>query len=463
MVRSDSTFDWDDLLTCIEERRVVPIIGKELLVLRDGDREVLLDHYLGECLAERLRVEPEARGGREGLDAVVMAHLRKGGDAGKILRTLVPIMAERKLATPPALAKLAEISDFGLFVTTTFDSLMCQALDEHRPSGLSPEQCRIYAPHKHTSDPDYDLPTDWKARRCPFVYYLFGKLSTIADDCAVSEEDYLEFVSTLQTEERRPQNLFDAFKANHLLFLGCGFENWLERFFIRTVRGERFSPSYGGMQVVADREAGRGGNLTVFLQLYRMQVFCEGDPVQFIGELHRRWRARHPAAAGREPAIEPPRIESAGVFLSYASEDLPAARNLRDALNAAGLDVWFDKATGVLPPGAVWEARIRSGIERCSVFVPLLSGRAQHDTESYFRKEWDIAIERSKGIDEETAPFILPVVIAEDPPDPSAPGIRREFSRYQQPPHFPEGRPTADFVERVKGMVKRQRRKEGGY
>jgi hypothetical protein len=36
-----------------------------------------------------------------------------------------------------------------------------------------------------------------------------------------------------------------------------------------------------------------------------------------------------------------PTLETGGVLLSYASEDLPAARNLHDALRAARLDVWL--------------------------------------------------------------------------------------------------------------------------
>ena len=64
MAPPNSAFDWDDLLTCIEERQVIPIVGRELMVLQDANREVLLDHYLGRRLADRLHVELESLGGR---------------------------------------------------------------------------------------------------------------------------------------------------------------------------------------------------------------------------------------------------------------------------------------------------------------------------------------------------------------------------------------------------------------
>lgn len=465
MALAEPAFPWNLLLTCMDERSVIPIVGRELLTVSVEGREVLLDRYLAERLAAELGVGVEAFGNGPGLDAVATAYLGQGGDSRKIrdiYTTLLSIMGEREFPTPPSLAKLAEITDFRLFVTTTFDSLLCQALNEQRPGGLSPEHCLVYAPGKNPTDRDYDLPPEWKKRDGAYVHYLFGRLSTIPGDYAVTEEDYLEFISTLQSEERRPANLFHEFKTNNLLFLGCGFENWLERFFIRTVRGERFSLPYGPTQIVADREAGRGGNLTVFLQLYQMRVFREGDPVQFVDELHRRWRERHPKTA--EPKIDHPvpKMETGAVFLSYASEDLPAARRLHDALRQAGMDVWFDKAPGTLPPGVPWESMVQTGIERCAVFVPLLSRRAQQDTESYFRKEWDLAIERSKGIDEETTPFILPVVLAENPPDRHEPGIRKEFWQHQCW-DLPEGRPTAEFIDYVKEQVKRRRKREGGY
>jgi len=459
MASAKPTFDWNDLLLCIENRQVIPIIGRELLTVSLGDREILLDRYLAERLATRLDVRMEGTSNGPGLDAVATTFLGQGGDSNRICPTLVSIMEERPFAVPTSLAQLAAITDFPLFVSTTFDSLLCQALDKQRPGGLPINHCLVYAPRKNTTDRDYDLPPDWNGVDV-YVHHLFGKLSTIAKDCAVTEEDYLEFISRLQSQEKRPVNLFDQYKKNHLLFLGCGFENWLERFFIRTVRAEPFSPSPVRTEIVADREAGRGGNLTVFLQLYRMQVYREGDPVQFVVKLHQLWCERNKKRKISPPSSAPPQV--IGVFLSYASEDLQAAHNLYTALTAAGLDVWFDKAPGALRPGTRWNETILDGIERCAVFVPLLSHRAQRDTESYFRREWDRAIERSKSIDEETMPFILPVVRADDPPNPGEPGIRREFLRYQQS-RLAEGQPSAEFVDRVKELVKERRKREGGY
>ena len=48
---------WDDLLSYIEERRVIPIIGPELLQVRTDKGPRLLYDWLAEKLAGRLNVD----------------------------------------------------------------------------------------------------------------------------------------------------------------------------------------------------------------------------------------------------------------------------------------------------------------------------------------------------------------------------------------------------------------------
>ena len=49
--------------------------------------------------------------------------------------------------------------------------------------------------------------------------------------------------------------------------------------------------------------------------------------------------------------------ESKAVFLSYASQDLEAAKRICDALRTAGVEVWFDQSE--LRGGDAWDARLR--------------------------------------------------------------------------------------------------------
>ena len=97
------------------------------------------------------------------------------------------------------------------------------------------------------------------------------------------------------------------------------------------------------------------------------------------------------------------------VFLSYASQDVEAAKRIADALRGAGVEVWFD-AEGGLEHGDEWDAKIRRQIKECVLFIPLISANTQAREEGYFRIEWELAAQRALGIASGVA-FILPVLI----------------------------------------------------
>ena len=99
---------------------------------------------------------------------------------------------------------------------------------------------------------------------------------------------------------------------------------------------------------------------------------------------------------------------SKAVFLSYASQDADAARKICEALRAAGVEVWMDESE--LVGGDAWDAKIRSQIKACALFVPVISANTQARREGYFRLEWKLAAQRTHTIADGT-PFLLPVVI----------------------------------------------------
>jgi hypothetical protein len=96
------------------------------------------------------------------------------------------------------------------------------------------------------------------------------------------------------------------------------------------------------------------------------------------------------------------------VFLSYASEDRAAARLIRDALPAFGLEVWYDESE--LGGGDAWDQKIRKRIRECDYFMPLVSAQTEARHEGYFRREWRLAVERTLDMADDHT-FLLPVVI----------------------------------------------------
>jgi hypothetical protein len=96
------------------------------------------------------------------------------------------------------------------------------------------------------------------------------------------------------------------------------------------------------------------------------------------------------------------------IFISYSSEDRAVARTLRDALAAAGLEVWYDE--NELGGGDAWDQKIRRQIRDCDYFMPLISASTERRKEGYFRREWRLAAERTLDMADDVT-FLLPVTI----------------------------------------------------
>ncbi len=121
-----STLDddaWDDLLSFIEERRVIPIVGPELLLVETERGSRLLYDWLAEKLAAKLSVDVSLLPQPYTLNDVVCWFLSSRGRREEAYVRLRGIMKDAAFEPPLALKRLAAITDFDVFVSTTFDSL----------------------------------------------------------------------------------------------------------------------------------------------------------------------------------------------------------------------------------------------------------------------------------------------------------------------------------------------------
>ena len=144
------------------------------------------------------------------------------------------------------------------------------------------------------------------------------------------------------------------------------------------------------------------------------------------------------------------------IFLSYARGDLPAVQRIHDALEAAGVEVWFDQSR--LEGGDDFDVMIRRHIRACSYFVPVISHTTQARHEGYFRFEWDLAVERSRLI-AESVPFILPIAV--DQVDANGALVPERF-RALHWINLPGGDATQEFVDRMVRLVREHRKRERG-
>jgi hypothetical protein len=453
-----TTFDddaWEDLLNFIEEKQVIPIVGPELCVVEGDNGPVNLYTWLARSLAARLNINAGDLPADPTLDDVLVRHLLNRGRREDLYTRIRTIMREATFAPPRALVQLAEITDFDLYVSTTFDSLMEDALNTARFGGLRTTDVAAYTPSKLV-----DLPCEREFLQRPLVYHLMGRLSA-SPTYVISEEDVLEFVCALQMEHYAPEKLFGELERNHLLLLGGSFSDWLTRLFLRLAKRRRLSEPRDVGEILADSQSTHEPGLVFFLQQVssRTRLFADGAAA-FVDELHRRWCARNrpaPAAAAGGPhdpaaSIEryvPPSREMAdrAVFISYAREDLAAVQKLKAGLDEAGVVAWFDMDR--LESGDDFARKIRDNVSRCGYFVPVISATTQRRVEGWFRREWKWAVDRTHGM-AEGARFILPVCV-DDTPEPGA-LVPEEFLKAHWT-RLPGGEVTPEVAAQLKELL----------
>src|SRR5476649_2587395 len=439
---------WDDLLSFIEERRVIPIVGPELLQVATERGPRLLYDWLAEKLAARLNVDVAALPQPYTLNDVVCWFLAARGRREEAYVRVRSILKDANFEPPVALRRLAAITDFDLFVSTTFDSLLEGAVNLQRFDGAPTTEVVSYSPNRVA-----DLPSERDRLQRPVVYHLFGRVSA-SPTYVISDEDLLEYICALQSEHLAPEKLFHELEHNHLLFIGSNFTNWLARLFLRMAKRQRLSDPRDVGEVLADDHSSEDDRLMGFLQQVSVRTRIYVGAERFVEELHRRWQARRkPAAAAASAAparFLPPAREMPdnAVFISYAREDLFAVQHIKAGLEAAGITTWFDMDR--LEAGDDYDRKIKHNIARCSYFIPVVSASTQRRLEGYFRREWSYAIDRSRNM-ADGALFILPVSI--DATSAAEALVPDKFKAL----HFTQldgGSVTAEFAQRLTDFMR---------
>ena len=442
-----STLDddaWDDLLSFIEERRVIPIVGPELLQVATDRGPRLLYDWLAEKLAIRLSVDVASLPQPYTLNDVVCWFLAARGRREEAYVRVRSILKDANFEPPQALRHLAAITDFDLFVSTTFDPLLEGAVNLQRFGGAPTTEVISYSPNRVT-----DLPSERDRLQRPVVYHLFGRVSA-SPTYVISDEDLLEFICALQSEHLAPEKLFHELEHNHLLFIGSNFTNWLARLFLRMAKRQRLSDPRDVGEVLADDHSSEDDRLVAFLQQVSVRTRIYVGAERFVEELHERWQARHkPAAsaaqAGASARFLPPAREMPdnAVFISYAREDLAAVQLIKAGLESAGITTWFD--IDRLEVGDDYDRKIQRNIARCSYFIPVVSATTQRRLEGYFRREWSYAIDRVRNM-ADGALFILPVTI--DGTSAAEAMVPDKFKALHFT-HLPGGEMQTDFAQRL--------------
>lgn len=444
--------DWDKLSNIVGDRCVIPVIGPELLQTEaNGHSPESLYAVWGRVLAEESNA-PEPQGSGSPALYEVTNQLSQNKNSNDLAYDIDDVIRRREWPVPPALAKIAAISSFPLYVTTTIDHLLKDAIEQNRPN-LAMEVDEIaFAPRGDKRS--IDLPEDFECASSPAVFYLFGAVSTSPDRFAKTEDDLIVFSWSLIDKDYAPQRLYDYLRQKTVLLLGCDFPDWLGRFFIYALNAGRQEGMLNIYYVSEHCDSG----LADFLKRKRARVIQQ-SPVAFVEELHRRWEARKPAAAA-SPAIAagkprpPAPFKSGAVFLSYPSEDRETVNQIRAQLEQANIDSWMDERA--LEPGDEFDDVIQENIQNASFFVMIISASlgSERKIRRYLFKEWKWAAEESLSRLQEDR-FLQPVVIDDTPPD--ADFIERPYNRLHWT-QYRDGKLPDNFIQLLSKGIRRFRK-----
>jgi hypothetical protein len=441
--------EWERLLLLVERGTVIPIVGAELSLQRIcPDGQPLLMN-LARQLAARLRVSAEGLPSDTPLNEIACRSVASGNSVQDLYVELYQLLQNSPLPPSEPLRQLAQITDFQILVTTTFDTSLEAAIAEVRAmEALS----LSYAPNDIQ-----DLSGPRKALTQPVIYHLLGKVD-VSPSYALTEEDKLEFFHALQSPQRRPERLFAELAASNVMILGGSYTDWLARFFLRSVKiGRRLSDQRPVREFIADRKVADDAGLILFLQQYSKptRLYPGGDPIGFIAELHRRWCERHPGklrssevATGSSFIERPPsEMPDQAIFISYAREDTAAVRELFTGLKTRGLKVWFDADR--LEAGDEYEMKIKRSIQRCGLFLPVISRNTEDRKPRFLKREWNFAVDRARDFLPED-PFIIPVVI-DDTPETTARVPDRFLNKHWT--RLPGGKVSNEFAAQLRGIL----------
>lgn len=431
--------DWRDLLRLIHGRQVVPVVGPDLATVLDPQTgaHVPVRRHLAPLLAKELGLD-DPQSYRSWND-VARAHLREGGDRWAIYNELRALLEQLAPEPPAALLELAGIVDFDLFVSTTPDRLLSQALARQRPGFLPDRHVIRFHPSAGAAG---DLPKTFEG---PVLHHILGDLDTYPD-FAVWEEDYLEFVCGLMENASTLENLFRVLRNRHLLFLGTPAEDWIVRFFLRVARQERLSES-NRRDYVAESRGALGDSLIVFFDTAAKATrVIDGSPETFVSELAKNWRGRYGAAVSDEEFLQrmPEELVQGAVFLSYSRDNLASAVQLARALEGSGVRVWMDKLR--LQAGGNYERDLEGAVKEASFFVALISKATEADASRYVHRERAWAAERQP----DGRVFYVPIVLDLEP----GIGPQLEPERFRKIHHERWSDATlGNFVRRMRQLV----------
>lgn len=412
-------FCWDDLLHYIAMRNVIPVTGEGLYWVQHKEGNppghFLLYPFLAKKFIEEMKLEPQPS--NETFAQAVFRYEEKfpHKDINMDVQKFLAQQLEALVPVPnQALWQLARIKTLGLFINTTYDNYLQRTLKQVRSHGV--ETIHYTLNRKWSTKPDAELFNKLEAGECSVVFNIYGNAAKSMAP-AYTEKDILETIVSFQKDmEIDRRNLFfQTLERSNLLFMGCRYDDWLFRFFIRTMSNKPYlnQPKPNDRQFIGDDFASfRCGDLQRFLKAHGTEVFISPGNVELPAALFGKIAAN----PGKYPDSIIPETEfPAPAFISFHGADRAAAESLVKHLQADGINVWLDKSD--LPAGERVDERIAQAIAARPVFIALVSENTRQlqpetgNAVRYHIREWEWGY--GQYCKNQNPKHIMPVVIDE--------------------------------------------------
>jgi len=421
--------DWDELLQLIIDKKLTPVLGKEMYCYKDGDTLKPLDNYLSQKILEKNDVSDFQISSLP--ETFNYLELKKKIETPDLIDALKPVVRNINFELP-LLDEFLTISDLNYYINTTvYNNVLENKIKDHRKQPVTSRNFSIQS----TID---DFPVRDKLDT-PHVFNVFGSLLQTTD-VALSEEDLLEYASSFNTKMTVAPNILGTLRDNSLLFLGCSFADWMIRFAMRLLSNQPLH-DWGSRKVIVINDPGEKRNHDYeFLKNYRVITY-EGSTKDFVFEFARQWKTKNP--------------RKKSIFLSYTRADTAAVENLKRGIEQiSNIECWYDKEK--LEAGDEWENKIKDNIRNAALFIPIISANSLDHDDGYVFKEWLFGSYewRARDKDKEQEKFLVPVVIDNSPL--YSEKIQKRFDKHITDLNItkmPEGKPDETFLNQIRKML----------
>lgn len=428
--------DWDDLLHLITDKTLTPVLGKEMYIFKDSDStDKPLDVYLVQQMLKKNNI-PENEFSTESLsDAFNYLKNEKKIDVIDIIDDLKNLVRDITLDKPQpfkfkVLEEFLKISDLTYFINTTVYNNILEKIFVARKEHPA-TSCNFSL---ETSVDDFPV---LEKSDTPYIFNLFGSLLKTTD-VALSDEDMLECASSFNNKMSGATNIVNALKNNSLLFIGCRFPNWMERFALRLLANQKMQDWGQRRKIYVINDPGdKRKEEYDFLKNYRVITY-EGSTAEFVHELSSQWEKKNP--------------KNKSIFLSYTRADVQAVENIKKAIEQIGnITCWFDKHE--LEPGDDWRAKIVVNIRKADLFIPLISANSLEHQDGYVQKEWYQGTNEwvYRNEDKQEGKYLIPVVIDDSPL--YSDKISKIFDPTINITKIPQGNPDESFLTEIKEIL----------